>query len=377
MFDYQKSNRYFAQVQRGLEEYAREELEELGGEDCKTSFLGVYFNADKETLYKINYSARTIIRVLAPLFTFTAHSEEILYKRVYDFNWDKIISLKDTFLISSSVTKSKIKHSQYAALKIKDAIADYFFKKYNKRPSVSKENPDIIINLNINNNKVIISLDTTGFPMYKRGYRDKTVPAPLSETLAATLLRISGWNGETKLIDPFCGSGTILAEALMLFSNIPSAYFRKKFGFFNLPDFDKVIWNKVKRDFKIKKLKEDLIIGSDISKNAVIASRKNMDIFDDGKKVIIKKRDFRNLDGFENSIIITNLPYGKRIGNSKDVEIIYKEFGDFLKKRCKGSTAYILCGSTSLVKKIGLRTSRKIILYNGPIEVRLVELKMF
>jgi len=377
MLDYQKSNRYFAQVQKGLEDVARDELEELGCFDCKIGYLGIYFNADKKTLYKVNYSATTIIRVLASLFSFTVHSEDMLYKRIVDFDWDKILSLKSTFLISSSVSKSKIKHSQFAALRVKDGIADFFQNKYKKRPYVDKDNPDVIINLNINNNKVIISLDTTGFPMYKRGYRNQTVPAPIAETLAATMLRISGWDGTTKLVDPFCGSGTILAEGLMKYSNIPSGFYRKKFGFFHLPDFDRGIWKSVKDSYTFKALPENLIIGSDISKNAISAARKNMELFKDGRNVVIKRRDFKNHEGFENATIVTNLPYGKRIGDNEEVEQLYKDFGDFLKHKCKGSTAYMMCGSTALVKKIGLRTSRKIQLFNGPIEVRLVELKMY
>ncbi len=378
MLDYQKSGRYFAQVQKGLEEMAAGELEELGCSDCIPGYLGVYFNADKETLYRVNYSAKTIIRVLASLFTFRCHSEDILYKNVLGFEWDKILSVDSTFLISAAVSKSKIKHSQFASLRVKDGIADYFQKKYNKRPSVDKENPDVIINLNINDNKVIISFDTTGFPMYKRGYRDQTVPAPMAETLAAAMLRVSGWDGSTTLVDPFCGSGTILAEALMFYCKIPTGFYRKKFGFFNLPDFDKYIWKKVKDEYKTgKELPRGLLIGSDISKNAVTAARKNMEIFIDGKNVSIKKKDFVNHDGFENCTIVTNLPYGKRIGDNEEVEQLYKEFGDFLKHKCKGSTAYVMCGSRELVKKIELRTSRKIQFFNGPIETRLIELKMY
>jgi len=376
--DYQRSGRYFAQVQKGLEEIAVDELEELGCTDCMASYLGVYFNADKATLYKVNYSGKTIVRVLASLFTFKCHSEDILYKNVVGFEWDKVFSVDKTFLISSAVSKSKIKHSQFASLRVKDGIADYFQKKYNKRPDVDKENPDVIINLNINNNKVIISFDTTGFPMYKRGYREQTVPAPIAETLAAAMLRVSGWDGSTKLVDPFCGSGTILAEALMSYCNLPSGFYKKKFGFFSLPDFDQKIWNSVRNSFKSnKELPRDLLIGSDISKNAITAARKNMEIFIDGKNVILKKRDFVNHEGFKNCTIVTNLPYGKRIGNNEEVEQLYKDFGDFLKHKCKGSTAYVMCGSRELVKKIGLRTSRKIQFFNGPIEVRLIELKMY
>ena len=237
MFEYQKTGRFFAQVAGQMEEYGAAELKEFGVKEITPVYRGVWFKTDLEHVYRVNLWARLLTRVLAPLLTFSCHSTDYLYTTAKKMEWEKLLTSDQTFAIFSTVSNSKITHSQYAGLKLKDAIADYFLEKEGKRPDVNRENPDVWINLHIDKNKAHISLDTSGGSLHKRGYRINSVPAPMQETLAAAIIRISDWQGLTPLLDPMCGSGTLLAEALLHFSRIPSAFLRKKFGFENLPDF--------------------------------------------------------------------------------------------------------------------------------------------
>jgi putative N6-adenine-specific DNA methylase len=381
MFDYQKNRRFFAQTQHRLESTAREELAELGASKCTDSYCGVYFEAPPAVLYKINYCARTISRVLAPLFHFSCPSDRVLYKKAYELPWSEILSLKQTFAIDSNVSNSDITHSRFAALRLKDAVVDYFRKTLGQRPDVNPLRPDVRLNLNIRENRAVISLDTSGESLHRRGYRVVSVSAPMQETLAAAIIRLSGWQGEKPLLDPLCGSGTLLAEALMKYCGIPAGFKRNisDFGFFHMPDFDSHAWKQVKHtvDKNIRPCPGGLITGSDIDKKAVYAARQNLkEISGSGwpaAPVSVYQRDFRRPGKTENHMIITNPPYGLRI-HSGD---IYKELGDFLKQQCGGSTAYILCGDIESTKHIGLKISQRIPLYNGPLDARLVKIEIY
>ncbi|MBW2096369.1 MAG: class I SAM-dependent RNA methyltransferase, partial [Deltaproteobacteria bacterium] len=247
-FQYQKWNGYFAQLAGGTEDIGAEELTELGAEKTCTVYKGAYFVADKKTLYRINYQSRIVSRILAPLLTFQCHSTKYLYRTAKTIQWSEILSSHDTFAVFATVSQSRINHSKYAALCVKDAIADYFMEISGKRPNVQTSNPDVRINLHIQHNKAIISLDTSGEALHKRGYREQALEAPMRETLAAAIIRLTGWNGKIPLCDPMCGSGTLVIEALMQACRIPSGYLRHRFGFENLPDFDRDLWMKVKKE---------------------------------------------------------------------------------------------------------------------------------
>ncbi len=316
MFEYQKTDRFFAQIAEETEDLAVAELKEFGIKKVRQIYHGAWFKTDLEHIYRINYYSRLITRILAPLLTFDCHSTKYLQITASKIEWEKLLSPKDTFAIFSTVSNSKIKHSQYASLVLKDTIADYFREKTGIRPSIDKENPDVWINLHIERNKAQISLDTSGGSLHKRGYRLRSVKAPMQETLAATIIRHSGWDGKTPLLDPMCGSGTLLAEALLHYSKIPSTFRRKKFGFENLPDFDKEKWQKIKDDGERlqRDLPENLISGSDIDKDAVSATQTNLSSIPQGRKIKIKQADFRKLHGIENGTIICNPPYGIRMG---------------------------------------------------------------
>ncbi|MGD2091481.1 MAG: THUMP domain-containing protein [Candidatus Aminicenantes bacterium] len=381
MYQYQESQRFFAQTQRLLEPVASEELQELGAVRCKDSFCGVYFQASPEVLYKIVYCARTVNRVLAPLITFSCPSKETLYKTGYHIPWSEFFSIKETFAIHANVSENAITHSGYAAFLLKDAIVDYFRKKLGKRPNVDPRQADIRFGLNIHRDRAIISLDVSGESLHRRGYRVAPVTAPLQETLAAAILRISAWQADKPLLDPMCGSGTILAEALMKYANIPAGFKRKNLGFFYLPDFDPKTWKKVKKacDKNFQQPPPSLIHGSDNDKQAVKAARQNLNQIPGGLQVLIKRNDFQDIENAENHVIITNPPYGVRIdkGKREKLQEMYRQLGDFLKQKCKGSTAYILCGDKELTKHIGLKISRRIPLYNGPLETRLVKIEVY
>ncbi len=379
MFEYQKTGRFFAQVAGKMEELAAAELKEFGIKEINTVYRGIWFKTDLEHIYRINYRARLISRVLAPIISFDCHSTKYLYTTARKIKWDEFLSKDNTFAIFANVSNSIINHSKYAALVLKDAIADYFMDLTEERPSVDREKPDVWINLHIEKNIAHISIDTSGGPLHKRGYRTQSVPAPMQETLAAAIIRLSGWNGDQPLWDPMCGSGTLLCEALMHYCRIPAANRRINFGFQHLPDYDPKKWEKIEKDgVRLSRdLPEKLIYGSDIDPYSVMVSRKNLNTFTEGKNVNVNELDFRKHPGIKDSVIICNPPYGVRLGDENQLKVLYKEFGDFLKNKCKGSTAYIYCGNRDLIGSIGLKPGFKIPLVNGNLDGRLIKIEIY
>jgi putative N6-adenine-specific DNA methylase len=294
-------------------------------------------------------------------------------------HWEDFMNPEQTLAIFASVTQSNINHSKYAALRLKDAIVDYFRDRDGVRPSIDTRNPDLWLNVYIEKNVATISVDTSGGSLHRRGYRKQTTQAPMSETLAASIIRYSEWNGETPLYDPMCGSGTLLCEAYLLASNTPSAYRRNKFGFERLPDFDAALWKRIRKDAlgQIKTVDEHLIQGSDIDTKVVTIAQKNSAIIDTDKKIKIKQKDMFNIEKLENTTIVCNPPYGVRMDNKMDLDDFYKNIGDFLKQRCTNSTAYIYFGERKYIKKIGLKASKKWVLSNGGLDGRLVKYVMY
>ncbi|MBW2645324.1 MAG: class I SAM-dependent RNA methyltransferase [Deltaproteobacteria bacterium] len=378
-YRYQEDSCYFAQIAEGVKEAGAEELAELGAEDIALDFRGIHFRADKSTLYRINYLTRLVSRCLAPLILFNCHDTDTLYKMAKQIRWEDFFTEGNTFAVSGNVSDSAISHSKYASLRLKDAVADYFREKTGKRPDVSVRDPDVLLNLYIRHDKAGISLDTSGGALHRRGYREETVAAPMQETVAAAIIRFTGWDGSVPLYDPLCGSGTLLCEALMRYCNIPAGIFRNKFGFEMLPDFDDSIWKQVKKeaDKSIRELPKGLIAGSDVSEEAVNAARTNMMGLHYGKNVRVEKADFRDLPSIEGQVVVTNPPYGIRMRGDEDLEAFYKNLGDFLKQRCKGSTAYIYFGEREYIKKIGLKASWKKPIKAGGLDGRLVKYEMY
>ena len=379
MYNYQKTKRYFAQAADDIKDIAEEELLSLGAQKTSRAYRGIYFTANTKELYAINFHSRLINRVLAPLISFNCPSEELLYKRSLQVNWEDFLEPSKTFAVFASVTNSSINHSKFASLRLKDAIVDYFRNLTGKRPSIDTREPDVWFNLHIENNEATISLDTSGGSLHRRGYRKQSIQAPMVETLAAAIINYSEWDGKSILYDPFCGSGTLLCEAYMFASKTPASIFRKKFGFERLPDFNLSLWKKIKEDAleKIEPVKEGTIGGSDISPDAVKASVTNCKVIDKDNVIEIENKDIFDIDKIDGSTIICNPPYGIRIGKTDDLGDFYKRFGDFLKQRCKNSTAFIYFGDRKYIKYIGLKPTWKKPLSNGGLDGRLVKYELY
>ena len=379
VYQYQKDCRYFAQIADNLKEAGAKELSELGAEDVRPEFSGIHFRADKSTLYRINYLTRLLSRCLAPLISYACHDTDTLYQKAKQIEWEDFFTEDNTFAVSGNVSDSAISHSKYAALRLKDAVADYFKEKSGQRPDVSVRNPDILLNLHIRNDKVVISLDTSGGALHRRGYRGETVSAPMQETVAAAIIRISEWDGSVPLYDPMCGSGTLLCEALMHYCDIPAGIFRKRFGFEFLPDYRGAVWNQVKTeaDGRIRELPKGLIDGSDVSAEAVSAARTNLMGLHFGNRVGIERADFRQLPALEGHVIVANPPYGIRMGKNVNLDLFYKDLGDFLKQKCSGSTAFVYFGERKYIKKVGLKASWKKPIKAGGLDGRLVKYDMY
>lgn len=377
---YQKTERFFAQVADDTTDLAAEELQRLGAEEIQPVHRGIRFKASRQVLYRVNFHARLLHRVLAPLKTFDCHSDKYLYKTALKIKWEDFLDPSKTLAIFSSVSDSRIRHSQYAALRLKDAIVDYFRVRHsNRRPSIDTENPDVWINLHIRNNKATISLDTSGGSLHRRGYRKKSVEAPMIETLAAAILQHAGWDGSTPLHDPFCGSGTLLCESFMLAANMPAGYLRKKFGFENLPDFDESLWQQVRKKGTdaIKPVPAGLIAGSDKSAQAVQATLRNCSMLDKSNVIQVTQADVFELEELANKTIVTNPPYGLRTTPGREIGEFYRKIGVFFKQHCNQSTAFIYFGSAEDVKKLGLKPKWKKQLANGGLDGRLARFDIF
>lgn len=376
---YQHDGRYFAQVTGGLETIAAEEMSTLGAEDIAETYRGLYFSCDAATLYRLNYESRLVTRILAPLIRFRCHNPEYLYRKGMEINWQNFMSVDHTFSINANVSNSKIRHSQYAALRLKDAIVDSFRENTGKRPNVDRYKADAVFNLHIHDNMATISLDTSGSPLHKRGYRKKTGEAPMQETLAAAIIKLSGWRGDVPLYDPMCGSGTLLAEALMSGAGIPANYLRPVFGFMRLPDYQPQFWKQLQSAAE-KKIDSSIaakIFGSDINSEMIMATRGNLKSLPGGREIKLKVADFDSLQPHSGSILVINPPYGIRMGTEKKMERVYKQLGDFLKQQCTGCTAYIYAGNRDLIASIGLRPSWKKPLVNGKLDGRLLKIDLY
>jgi putative N6-adenine-specific DNA methylase len=379
VFAYQQDQQYFAQIAQGMEEMGAAEIKRLGAVEIRPVFRGLHFKADQAALYHINYQSRLVSRVIAPLSTFPCHDTDRLYRNARKVPWKEILGVDQTMAVFANLSNSKIRHSQYAALCLKDAIADYFREDCGRRPDVRRIDPDVWISLFIENNRAVIGLDTSGGSLHRRGYRQEGVEASIQETLAAAIIQLSEWDGSRALVDPMCGSGTLLAEALMHHCRIPSAFLRPRFGFEQLPDFDRGRWSVVKTeaDAAIRAPTAGLITGGDIDPAAVQLARINLRRVPHGRALRVHTSDFRQRTDLAGRVIVCNPPFGIRQKPQGGTEAFYRELGDFLKQRCAGATAFIYFGDREMLKHIGLRPSWKRPLMNGGLDGRLAKFEMF
>ncbi len=376
---YEKESLYFAQVAESIKEMAIREIRTLGGYDLKPVFRGVWFKASKKDFYRITSFSRLISRVLAPLVSFECEDKDDLYKAAKKIRWEEFFSVKKTFSITANVSESNITHSNFAGLRVKDAIADYFRDRTNRRPNVDAKNPFIILNVHLHKNMATLSVDAGHGPLHKRGYREESVSAPMQETVAAAIIHLSEWNGERPLYDPMCGSGTLLCEALMKYCRIPAQIFRNHFGFERLPDFDPKLWERLETEFKedFRPLEPGLISGSDISEVSVNAARTNIMGLHFGSGIQVELKDFQDIESLENTVIVANPPYGIRMGKEDNLNLFYKNLGDFLKTRCSKSAAFIYFGEPRYIKKVPLAPTWKRPLKIGGLDGKLVRYDMY
>ncbi len=348
----------------GLEQVLAEEITALGGESVTPERRAVSFMGDKEILYKANFLLRTAIKVLKPIAEFTVKHRDDLYAKTKEIDWTQYLALGKTFSIDSTVQSEIFVNSMYASLKVKDAIADQFREATGKRPSVNVENPDTRINIYLMGDKCILSLDSSGESLHKRGYRVGQGEAPLNEVLAAGMILLSGWDGKTNFLDPMCGSGTLLIEAAMIAMGIPPGMYRKSFGFELWPDFDEQLFADI-YNAEYEKEFEGKIFGSDISVRNCAIAKANVKNAGLSKKIEIQAKDFKELiPPFESGMIVTNPPYGERL-KPRSLTDLYSSFGDTLKQKFSGYTAWLISSSDEGLKSIGLKPSKKIELYNG------------
>ncbi len=376
---YEKESQYFAQVAENIKDIALKELENLGASDLQSVFRGIWFKASKKDFYRINYYSRLVSRILAPLIRFECHDKDELYKTAKKIKWEEFLTHRKTFSITANVSESEITHSNFAGLRVKDAIADYFRDRSSKRPNVDPQNPYIIINIHIHKNLATISIDASGGPLHKRGYREESVSAPMQETVAASIIYLSEWDGTKPLYDPMCGSGTLLCEALMKHCRVPAQVFRTWFGFQRLPDFDAVLWELIIKESQdnLVELGENLISGSDISEYSVTAAKTNIMGLHFGSQIRIEQKDFKDIASLENHVIVANPPYGIRMGRDQNLNQFYKSLGLFLKKRCKNSTAFIYFGEPKYINKLPLAPSWKRPIKIGGLDGKLVRYDLF
>ncbi len=362
----------------GLEQVLAEELKNLGALAVEPANRAVYFRGDLSMIYKANYLCRTALRILKPVGVFTVRNENELYEKIKRVDWPALFDVKKKIIVTASVFHSSLTHSHYVALKTKDAIADLFREKTGKRPFVSKENPQIFIDVHISGDKCTVSLDSSGVSLHKRGYRIAADKAPLNEVLAAGMLRLSGWDFQGDFIDPMCGSGTLPIEAAMEAMRIPAGYYRRHYAFMHWTDFDETLFQKIKTeaDNAIRE-HDDPIIASDKSFRAFRMAQTNLKHARLNKDVMLLNKPFEKVNPESGKgILMFNPPYGVRL-TEEDLVELYKHIGDVLKNRFQGYEAWIITGNPAAAKFIGLKPSRKIPLFNGAIESRLLQFKMY
>ena len=362
----------------GLENILADELLMLGAKKIKIGVRNISFYGDLGFLYKCNISLRTAIKILRPIVVFNINNERDLYRSFFNFKWEDYLSVEKTFSIESVLISDIFSHSLYVSQKAKDGIVDRFRKLFKKRPDVNSINPDIKINIHVRNNVCTVSLDSSGKPLNQRGYRSQTNIAPINEVLAAGLIYLSNWKLNCDLLDPMCGSGTILIEAAMIATNFPVNFKRSNFCFRNWSDFDSDLFDVILRSVS-KKIKtfDYEIRGYDKSPSAILKCNQNIENV--GMKDLIKvsKCDFfKSEKKNKNHLhIIFNPPYGERL--HVDLELFYKKIGDSLKNKYSHSDAWFITSSLESLKYVGLKTSRKIKLYNGKLESRLVKYEIY
>lgn len=361
----------------GLEPVLAKELTQLGANEVQIGRRMVSFMGDKEMMYRANFQLHTAIRILKPIKHFKALSADDVYREVQKIDWSEFIGLDKTFAVDSVVFSEEFRHSKFVAYKVKDAIVDQFREKTGKRPNISVANPDIRLNIHIAEDKCTLSLDSSGESLHRRGYRQESVEAPLNEVLAAGMILMTGWQGETDFIDPMCGSGTLLVEAALIAHNMAPGLFRKEYAFEKWPDFDSDLFDRIYNDDSSEREFTHHIYGYDVDIKAVNTARLNVRAAGLLNDITVEEADFKNFtQPKEKSIIVTNPPYGERI-STPDLLGTYKMIGERLKHQFLNNDAWILSYREECFDQIGLKPSIKIPVYNGSLECEFRKYQIF
>lgn len=361
----------------GLEPVLARELTELGASDVCQGRRMVSFKGDKELMYRANFQLRTAIRILKPILHFKARSADDVYNEVHSMEWEKYIDKGKTFSVDSVVYSDEFSNSRFVTYKVKDAIVDYFREKTGNRPNISVSNPDIQLHIHISDTDATLALDSSGESLHRRGYRQESVEAPLNEVLAAGMIMLTGWNGDSDFIDPMCGSGTLLVEAALIARNMAPGLFRKGYAFEKWNDFDADLFQQIYDDDSRERDFTHHIYGYDIDMKAVNTATLNVRAAGLTRDITVVQQDFRNFaQPAEKSIIVTNPPYGERI-STPDLLGTYRMIGERLKHSFKDNCAWVLSYKEECFQQIGLKPSVKIPLYNGSLECEFRKYQMF
>ena len=373
-----------AKTFKGLEEVLAQELIELGANDVQLERRAVSFRGDKALLYRANFCLRTAIRILVPIKTDKLKAkgpkpEDQVYEIAKSIDWSRFMTVDNTFVIDATVYSETMSNSRFVTYRVKDGIADYWMEHANKRPNVSTKAPDLFINVHVANDRVTLSLDSSGESLHKRGYRVATTEAPINEVLAAGMLRMAGWHGQSDFYDPMCGSGTLLIEAALIARNIAPGIFRKEFGFERWPDFDADLWNDIYNDDSREREFHHRIYGSDASFYAIQQAAKNVKSAGVQKDIELRQVRLEELKELkaEGAFVMINPPYGERLKSNKEMEDLYSAIGTALKHQFTGATAWIISSNSAAMKCIGLKPSKKYRLLNGELDCQFNQYELF
>ncbi len=370
-----------AKTFKGLEQVLATELVQLGANNVQVERRAVSFTGDKRMLYTANMCLRTASRVLVPILSFKAQKADDIYEQVKALDWSQYMTVKTTFQIDATVYSDYFRHSQFVTYRVKDAIVDYWMERENQRPSVKLEGADLYLNVHIAGDRVTLSLDSSGESLHKRGYRVANTQAPINEALAAGMLLLAGWNGQSDFYDPMCGSGTLLIEAALIARNIAPGVYRQGFAFEKWADFDANLWDEVYNDDSREREFKHKIYGSDAGFYAVQAATKNIQSASLQRDIEVKQirvEELRLADtNTEGALVMINPPYGERLSQDKNVLRLYQDMGTALKHQFSGATAWVISSNEEALKCIGLRPAKKIHLVNGDLDCLFNKYELF
>ncbi len=361
-----------AKTFKGLEQVLASELIELGANNIQIQRRAVSFTGDKRMLYAANFCLRTASRILVPIATFKAKTADDIYDHVKQVDWAQYMTTKTTFQIDATVYSDLFRHSQFITYRVKDAIVDWWMEHSGVRPNVQLTNPDLYLNVHIAGDIVTLSLDSSGESLHKRGYRVANTQAPINEALAAGMLLLAGWHGQSDFYDPMCGSGTLLIEAALIARNIAPGIYRKGFAFEKWASFDADLFEDVYNDDSRERDFHHKIYGSDAGFYAVQTAQKNIQSANLQRDIEVKQIRIeelrladKNTDG---ALVMMNPPYGERLSQDKNVLRLYQDMGTALKHQFNGATAWIISSNEEALKCVGLRPAKRIRLMNGELE---------